>query len=473
MPVGTTIPAGHVLKRGVNPEGVTVFRFKSLLAVALTVCLAAFLASCGSDNQAAESNNGDSTSIAAADGSMESDGENFGQADEEADKEAEKKSNEERKKAEKSTSVQASLAFSGDLVRPVIAEGTIRARHTAEIRTEIAGKVTRVYVEEGQSVSRDQIIAKVDDREYMVAAEEARAGYLQVLGLLAIEEDELEAQSISQEMRDELADLEKLEKSGKITVQERQAREIEMDVKALKEGKFRVEIAAARSGVSKARTAMERARLDLERTEIRSPFNGVITGLTLSRGQQVMVNENICTVVDNINIEAEVGVLEADLGYVDVGKPTLLAVPALQETLEVQVDVVSPQFNRESRTCQVLIRLQDPTGRIRPGMFVRALIAGETFRDRLLVPREAILTRDDRPLLFKVEDNRAKWLYVQLGESNDDLIEITKVLQGGPLAPGDKVIVSDHLTLTHEAKVKVKKTLPNKDPWVAFVREKE
>jgi len=106
-------------------------------------------------------------------------------------------------------------------------------------------------------------------------------------------------------------------------------------------------------------------------------------------------------------------------------------------------------------------------------MFVRALIAGETFRDRLLVPREAILTRDDRPLLFKVEDNRAKWLYVQLGESNDDLIEITKVLQGGPLAPGDKVIVSDHLTLTHEAKVKVKKTLPNKDPWVAFVREKE
>ena len=134
---------------------------------------------------------------------------------------------------------------------------------------------------------------------------------------------------------------------------------------------------------------------------------------------------------------------------------------------------MSPHFDRETRTCQVLIRLKNENGRLRPGMFVRALIAGETFRDRLLVPREAILTRDDRPLLFKIEDGRAKWLYVQLGENNNDLVEITRVLQGGQLAPNDKVIVSDHLTLTHDTKIKVKKTLPIKDPWVAFSREEK
>jgi multidrug efflux pump subunit AcrA (membrane-fusion protein) len=106
-------------------------------------------------------------------------------------------------------------------------------------------------------------------------------------------------------------------------------------------------------------------------------------------------------------------------------------------------------------------------------MFVRAIIAGETFRDRLLVPREAILTRDGRPLLFKVEDKRAKWLYVELGEQNDNLVEITKVLQGGALQPGDKVIVTDHLTLTHDALVKVKKTLHHGDPWVSFHSEDE
>jgi RND family efflux transporter MFP subunit len=446
-----------------------VFRFNPLFAIIMTVCLSLVLAACGSDNQAAESAEGDSTSIATADGSMESDGENYGQGDDKK-KDEDKK---EKKKKERSTSVRASLAFSGDLVKPVIAEGTIRARHSGEIRTEISGKITSIFAVEGQAVRRGQIIAKIDDREYKVAAEEARSSYLRALSLLAIEEDDLVAQAMAPEMRDELANLERMERNGEITPQERLAREIEMDVQALKNGKFRVEIAAARSGVSQARTALERSKLNLERTEIRAPFNGVITGLTLSRGEQVTINQTICSIVDNVNIEAEVGVLEADLGFVEVGKPALLAVPALGETLQVQVDVVSPQFDRNSRTCEVLIRLEDPSGRIRPGMFVRAMIAGQTFRDRMLVPREAILMRDDRPLLFKVEDKRAKWLYVQLGESNDDLIEITKVLQGGQLAPGDKVVVSDHLTLTHDALVKVKKTVPTSDPWVAFSREEE
>jgi RND family efflux transporter MFP subunit len=360
------------------------------------------LTACGSDNQAAESAAGDSASMASVEGSMESDGENYGQTgdeDDAGDKESKKK------KKESATTVTASVAFTGELVKPVIAEGTVRARQSAEILAEISGKITRVYAEEGQELRKGQLIAKIDDREYQVAVEETRAGYLRALSLLAVEEDDLEAQTMAQEMRDEFANLDRLERSGELSPQERLAREIELDVQALKEGKFRVEIAASRSGVSQAHAALERARLDLERTEIRAPFKGVITGLTLSPGEQVTLNQSICSIVDNVNLEADVGVLEADLGYVSTGKPALLSIPALRETLQVQVDVVSPQFDRESRTCQVLIRLKDAGGRIRPGMFVRALIAGESFKDRLLVPREAILTRDDRPLLFKVEDN--------------------------------------------------------------------
>jgi multidrug efflux pump subunit AcrA (membrane-fusion protein) len=118
----------------------------------------------------------------------------------------------------------------------------------------------------------------------------------------------------------------------------------------------------------------------------------------------------------------------------------------------------------------VLLRVKNDDGRLRPGMFARALISGERFSDRLLVPREAILMRDDRPLLFKVEGDRAKWLYVVTGESNDHLVEITSVLQGGTLDPDDRVIVSDHLTLAHDAKIKVRKTIPLSDPWLQSAR---
>ena len=443
---------------------------ESLFVVLLAVLFAIGPTGCGTENNAAESENGDSTSIADVKGSMETDAENFG---EDGDEKKKSDSDKEKKKKEKSTSVNASLAFTGDLVQPVTAEGTIRARQSAEIRCEIGGKITRVAAREGQTVRKGQLIAKVDDREYEVAAEEARAQYLQALSLLSIEQDDITFEETAQEFRDEFANLEQLERSGKITRDERLAREVELDVEALKAGNFRLEIAAARSGVSVARTSLERARLNLERTEIRAPFSGVITGLTLSVGEQVTVNETICEIVDNVNLEADVGVLEADLGNVEVGRTTLLEIPALDKTIEAQVDVVSPQFDRTTRTCQVLIRINNPEGRIRPGMFARAVIAGETFKDRLLVPREAVLMREGRPLLFKVEDKRAKWLYIQLGEQNDNLVEITKVIQGGSLQPGDKVVVSDHLTLTHDAKIKVKKTLPHGDPWVSFDSEEE
>ncbi len=439
-----------------------------ILLVATVLLLGAALG-CGKKGAtqgAADSTATDSTSLANATGSMESDGENFG-----ADAAADTSAKAERK--ERAVNVNAARAIRADLVRPVIAEGQLRARHSAEIHAEVAGKITRIAVEEGQAAKRGALLVKIDDREYEMALEEARARYLQALSLLTIEDANVDTDTIAaqaKEVRDQFADLERLEKSGKITREERLAREIGLDVQALKEGKFRVEIAAARSGVSVARADLERARLNLERTEVRAPFDGVVSGLTLSAGEQLMVNQVLFTLVDNINIEAEVGVLEADVGKITRGGTAILAIPALGDTIPAQVDVVSPQFNRETRTCQVLMRLKNSDGRMRPGMFARALIAGERFEDRLLVPREAVLTREGRPLVFKVEGDRAKWLYVELGATNDHMVEITGVLQGGTLDPDDRVVVSDHLTLAHDAKIKVRRTVAAGDPWVTSAR---
>jgi HlyD family secretion protein len=440
-------------------------KLRILLAAAILFMIAALgCGKKGATQGAADSTATDSTSLANAQGSMEGDAENFGKNQDAASDTSGAKA----EKKERAVSVNAARAIRADLVRPVIAEGQLRARHSAEIHAEVAGKVTRVPVEEGQPVKRGTLLIKIDDREYEMAAEEMRARYLQALSLLTIEDADVDTAVAQQakEVRDQFADLERLEKSGKITREERLAREIGLDVQALKEGKFRVEIAAARSGVSVARADLERARLNLERTEIRAPFDGVVSGLTLSPGEQLMVNQVLFTLVDNVNIEAEVGVLEADVGKIAPGGTAILAIPALGDTIPARVDVVSPQFNRESRTCQVLMRVKNADGRMRPGMFARALIAGERFEGRLLVPREAVLMRDGRPLIFKVEDGRAKWLYVELGASNDHMVEITGVLQGGTLEPGDRVVVSDHLTLAHDAKIKVRKTVAIDDPWI-------
>lgn len=373
-----------------------------------------------------------------------------------------------KKPRERTTSLDCARVVRGNLVVPIIAEGTVRARHSADIRTEIEGRLDRIDIEEGQQVRKGQLLAQIDPREYQVAAEEARSQYLEALSRLAVEEDSLEVVEPSASIRAKLKELEELEKKGAITREERLAREITLDVQSLKEGNYRIEIVASRSGVAAARSGLERAGLNLERTQIRAPFAGVISGLTLSSGEQVSKGQNFCTLINNIDIEADIGVLEADMGNLAVGKPALLIVPSLSETLRVTVDVISPHFKSETRTCQVFMRFRSEDGRVRPGMFVRAVIAGQTFSDKLIVPNEAILTRDNRPLLFKILNDRAQWLYVSLGQRNDQVVEIERVLQGGTLSPGDLVVISDHLTLSHDAKVKVNKTITASDPWRSY-----
>lgn len=370
-----------------------------------------------------------------------------------------------KRRRERTTSVTVSQAFRGELVIPVYAEGSLRARHTAELRTEIAGPVVRIAAEEGQQVRKGQLIVKLDDREYEVAAEEARAKYLEALSLVAIENEQIEVPDRPADLQAKIDELEDLEAKGVITREERLAREVTLDVDALREGHYRLDVVTSRSGIAAARAQMERARLNLERTEIRAPFAGVLTGLELSAGEHVTANQTVCTLVNNTDIEAEVGVLESDIGTISEGEPALLAIPALHDTVRVTVDVISPQFDSATRTCKVLLRVRNESGAMRPGMFVRAIIAGESLVDRLLVPKEAVLTRDGRPLLFKVEGDRAKWLYLKIGRQNDAFVEIEGVLQGESLAPSDSVVVADHLTLAHDAKIKVKKVLPINDPW--------
>ena len=260
-------------------------------------------------------------------------------------------------------------------------------------------------------------------------------------------------------------ELEKLRDNGTITREEYGNRLLELEMGALQKGAFREAVFQQRTGLAEARMAEERAKLNLEYTEIRAPFAGIVQGLAVVDGEIVATGADVCTIFNNDLLEATVNVLEADLGNLMPGRPVLLAVAATGDTLRAVVDVISPTLDEATRTCEVLIRFPNPDGRYRPGMFVRAQIAGVVFKDKLLAPHDALLIRDNRTLVFKREDDRARWLYVDIGLQNEQWVEILKVHSGGSLAPGDEVVVSDHLTLAHEAKIKVRKTIPPEDKW--------
>ncbi len=404
---------------------------------------------CGS-NSSAGGDGADSTQVAEND-STDAGDDKAGSEDEGED------NKKKRKKREKTISVNATKAVRGDLVVPVVAEGAIRARRTTELRSLIEGRIEKILVREGQTVRKGQILARFDNRESLVALEEARSKYLEALGRLAADDETIDPILVTEQLEARITELERMEAEGTITARERSERVLSLEIEAMKEGAYRGELVKVRSGLSTARAAQDRAELDLENTEIRAPFSGVISNLTLTTGEWVNDNQFFCKLIDNLNLEAEVAVLESDLAGLEPGRRAILELPALGDTIHVTVDVMSPEIDSESRTCQLLLRFKNVDRNVRPGMFVRASIAGEIYPGRLMVPREAVITRDGRPLVFKIVNNRAQWVYIKTGLSNDQVIEVEKVLQGGPLDDGTLVVISDHLTLTHEAKVKVKK----------------
>lgn len=428
----------------------------------LLLVIAGSLAACSSPEDGAD----EATTEESADGESTEDETAEGAA---ATEDGEAEEDDKPARRERSVSVTTTLAERTSLVVPVIAEGVVRARHSAEIKFELAGRIAKVQVREGQHVRRGQALATLDDREYVVASEEARANTLDALGKLAVEESEFGEPSAGAEaLREQLAELDAMAQRGEITRDEHRAREMDLGIAAVRDGAFRRELLEVRSGLAASRAAQKRAELNLERTILRAPFSGVVTELTLNAGERIQVGENLCTIVDDVDIEADIGVLESDLRALELGRPALVYIPALDLTIAAAVDVISPRIDPESRTCQVLVRLRSENGKIKPGMFVRTSIAGEVHTDKLVVPREAILTRDGRPLLFRVEDERAKWVYVELGLRNDHVVEIVRVVQGGPVEPGTPVVIDNHLTLTHDAKVKVRRTEPLVDPWDEF-----
>jgi RND family efflux transporter MFP subunit len=321
-------------------------------------------------------------------------------------------------------------------------------------------------VEDGDRVGAGQLLARIDQRTYELALEEARYRHFQALSTVAAEDDEFtvnhEALSVFAQGQREL---EAKRARGELNREQYQAQMLELELTALEQGAFRQQVYEKRTGLAEARVAEERAKLDLENTEIRAPFAGVVQGVSVVKGEIVNVSTTICNIYDNDRLEATVNVLEADLGNLEEGRPALLAIPATRDTLRAEVDVISPHLDQSSRTCEVIIRFDNPQGRYRPGMFVQAEIAGWIYPDKLQVPKDAVLMRDKRPLVFKAVEDRAQWLYVDTGMQNDSWVEIMAVHSGGSLAAGEKVVVSDHLTLAHEAKIEVRRTVEPRDYW--------
>ncbi len=322
--------------------------------------------------------------------------------------------------------VSALEARDGDLILRVATTGQVRSEAVVPLRAEVAGTVAQLLVRAGDQVAVGTPLVKLDPYPFDLAVREAQA-----------RADEAEQRFLESYVPESLV-------TGRGPTPEQR--------KALMN----------KAGLAGGRLLLERARFEQARALITSPVTGVVQSIDVAVGEKLSAGQPISTVVDTRRLRVEAQVLEHDLPLIRVGGEAIVSsAGAPDRPLRGRVDALLPLVDSVARSGRAIVRLNSD-GTLRPGMYADVQLEATRLRNRRLVPTRAVIERDGRPLVFVVKDGRAQWTYIVPGRSNGVDTEVLPDSSSGeiPIKAGDPVIVDGHLTLTHDAPVKL---LPKPD----------
>ncbi|HEV8598583.1 MAG TPA: efflux RND transporter periplasmic adaptor subunit [Gemmatimonadales bacterium] len=308
----------------------------------------------------------------------------------------------------------------GDLILSVVTTGQVRSEALAILKSETQGTITAVLVRPGDRVKKGQALLRVDPRPLELAVREAEA---------RLEEARLKL--LDNTVPDSIV-------TGKALTGER------------------LKNAEIRAGLEGAKVALEKAKLEREKATITAPFDGVMDEVRVSVGERLSTGQEVGKVVDLQHLRIEAAVLEHDLPLIKVGGQAVVTAAAAPDKPVIgRIAAILPIVDSATRAGRAVIRTGG--GVLRPGMYADIRLEANRLPNRIVVPASAIIQRDGRPLVFVVKDGRAQWVYIFPGRSNGAETEVLPDSASGqiPLKPGDVVIVEGHLTLTHDAPVRV------------------
>jgi HlyD family secretion protein len=374
---------------------------------------------------------------------------------------------------ESGTAIRAEVVEARPLESVVRASGWIKPRVSVDVQSDIIGRVTALYIEEGDAVQRGQVLLRIDPTQYESAVARARAGVSESLAREAQARASLlqAEQSLRRatEMRERDANLispQQFEETGT------QARV----QKALHE--------ASLHGVEIARAMLREANDQLAKSVIRAPIDGVVTRLRIEEGETAIVGTMnnpgslLLTISDLSVMEAVVRADETDVPGISVGDSTVLTIDAFpRQRFRGRVTKIShsstlpPQSRgaaQQSQTVdfEVVITLDDPPPGVRPDLSATAEIITTRREDALAIPiialtvrerkdvesleldltpeQEAALaamasTTDDVEGVFVIRDGKARFTLIQVGITGREHFEVV-----AGLAAGDSVVAGPY-----------------------------
>lgn len=214
-------------------------------------------------------------------------------------------------------------------------------------------------------------------------------------------------------------------------------------------------IANIRSGYSLAKSQLAEAHERLAMHTIKAPFTGTIANLTHKKHNQITAGSSLCSLIDNTNFELQFQILESDLPQVKIGQNVQIRAYATNTELQGQLTEINPVVEANGMI-QVKASVRN-NGKLLEGMNV-SVVAEQIFHEQLVVPKSAVLIRQNKEVLFIVKKGKAYWTYVHSLHSNTTHhAVIANTDRSATLAAGDTVIVDGNINLAHESSVSLTK----------------
>lgn len=303
--------------------------------------------------------------------------------------------------------------------------GTLAPENEATMRAEISGSVVQTLVDQGQRVTRGQLVARIDDAGIRDAALSARSSVTTAQASLDIAQRENERN-------------EALLKAGAIA-----ERNVEQS---------RTQVTAARAQLANAQALLASAQKQLENTRIVAPFDGIVSARPVNAGDVVTPGTAIMTIVDPRTMRLEASVPAEALPSVRLGATVDFTVNGYpNRRFSGRITRINPVADPTTRQVRILASLPNQAGTLVGGLFAEGRVSSE-MRVAPVLPTSAVDERGLRPTVIVLKGGRTQKTEVQLG-IRDAATETVEVVSG--VVPGDTVLLGAARGISAGTPVKV------------------
>ena len=334
--------------------------------------------------------------------------------------------------------------------------GELEALAEFVVAPKVSGRVVRVFANIADMVKRGQVVAELDNDEYVQAVAQAQAD------LEVAKANRTQAKRALEIASREFKRTESLLKRGITSDSEFDI--IRQDQLA-KQAQLQVTVAQ----VAKAESSLETANIRLGYTKVTAGWTGggehrVVAERYVDEGQTVAANAPLLLIVELHPIVGVVFVTERDYAHLQPGQLVSLTTDAYPgEKFTGRIDRIAPVFRKSTRQARIEMNIDNPYHRLKPGMFIKATVALARVPEATIVPVQALTKRDDRRGIFIVDDGgqSVAWREVKVGIREGDRVQVEGDELSGRVVILGQQLVNDGSPITIPAELN--KTATDRD----------